>query len=131
MTSDELFRGAVERFWREAGRGPDRNWVAFLRLATAARGRLWEKLERAIDWQRSEIDFEQADQAMAGSSSGERLLYQTAKMLFLSQGEVPVLELLAVLDADNWHILLDAFEYYREVSDRWKELPNLEEDVSL
>jgi hypothetical protein len=87
----------------------DRNWRAFLWIATA-RPALWERIAPWVNLQRASVDWP----GMMGGywSAGEALTLRVAQSLYGDEGDVPLWDL-AWLDDDLWDSILQAVRLHR------------------
>lgn len=95
----------------EHGHRLDRNWRAFLWLATSRRD-IWERTAPHVDLHRAEVHWD-SDGLLPGYwSSGEALVLRVARSLYSDDGAVPLHDL-SWLDADLWNAVVTALRLHR------------------
>lgn len=112
MTTDHRHRydDQVESYMRERGQEPDRNWRAFLWLATSMPN-LWSNhVSPFVNMAEGTVDFDHLLDVPL--SSGERRLMQAARSLYADHGDVDLSDL-AALDGNLWQSVVQAVELYR------------------
>lgn len=94
---------------RAQGQAPDRNWRAFLWLATVSPA-IWGKFEPYVNIARGTVDFEHMD--TGAWSSGEQHLAALSRALYTDTGDVDITGL-ATMGDDLWGAVVMALELYR------------------
>lgn len=104
------YEDLVTSYVKARGQEPDRNWRAFLWIATAMPN-LWPNhVAPFVNLADGTVDFDEL--LAAPLSSGERRLMQAARSLYADRGDVDLSDL-AALDRELWDAIVEAVTLYR------------------
>lgn len=109
-THQQRYEVQVTAYVKRRGQTPDRNWRAFLWLATSLPNLWTNHVATFVDMPEGTVDFE----AMLATplSTGERRLLQAARSLYADCGEVDLSDL-ASLDDELWEAIVQGVSLYR------------------
>lgn len=100
----------TDKYVLARGQQPDRNWRAFLWIATAMPN-LWPNhVAPFVNMAEGTVDFDRLLEVPL--SSGERRLMQAARSLYADHGDVDLSDL-ASLDTELWEAVIGAVALYR------------------
>ncbi len=117
------YEDLVTAYVKARGQDPDRNWRAFLWIATAMPN-LWPNhVAPFVSMADGTVDFDAL--LSVPLSSGERRLMQAARSLYADRGDVDLSDL-AALDRELWEAIVEAVSLYRGA----KELPPIQRPAS-